>query len=143
MTIGTSGGNKLVGAMTVGTSGGNKAVLLGVIGTAGGNKTFYQSLTASASPTLVNGFSPVTPTVTTAATTATPVGGVGPYTYLWSFVSGDAAVTIVSPTSASTTFQKVMAPTTSTVAFFQCAVTDTATGAVAISNSVEADLDRA
>lgn len=62
--------------------------------------TFVQPLTVSISPSQVQGFAnplkPTTQTITTGTAIATPSGGLGPYTYLWS--SGN------SPTLASNTF---------------------------------------
>lgn len=63
---------------------------------------------------------------TSTSATATPTGGYQPYTFLWEFVSGDAGMTITSPTSASTTFSKTNAvagsPTLNAV--HRCTVTD-------------------
>lgn len=46
-----------------------------------------------------------------ASSTATPSGGVAPYSYLWSQVSG-GTFTIDSPTSASTNFRRAGNPPT-------------------------------
>jgi hypothetical protein len=62
--------------------------------------TFIQPLTVSISPSQVQGFAnpfkPTTQTITTSTAIATPSGGLGPYTYLWS--AGN------SPTLASNSF---------------------------------------
>lgn len=63
-------------------------------------------------------------TVTSELATATPSGGLAPYTYAWTHVSGDAAITITSDTSQSTTFSKFMTPGASTSAVKRCTVTD-------------------
>lgn len=64
-----------------------------------------------------------TATSTTATTTTT--GGLEPYTYAWSFVSGDS-FTITSPTSSSTTFSKNNAVSGSPTfnGIYKCIVTD-------------------
>lgn len=57
--------------------------------------------------------------------TATESGGTGPYTYAWTFVSGDA-MTIGAPTSNATTFSKTNDVAGNPVfnAVFKCTVTD-------------------
>jgi hypothetical protein len=69
-------------------------------------------------------------TATTSAALATVTGGVGPFTYLWEFVSGDAA-TPVTPNSASTTFTRAATanfPVNVKQGFYRCKVTDTGNG---------------
>lgn len=57
-------------------------------------------------------------------TTATPNGGLPPYTYLWSKVSGDA-ITIDTSTVSSTTFTATgLAHLETRVALFKCTVID-------------------
>lgn len=69
--------------------------------------------------------------ITTNTITTTPTGGVAPYTYAWSFVSGDA-VTVLSPTSAATQFRS----NTTASAVYACTVTDSTPGTplVAVAN---------
>lgn len=62
-------------------------------------------------------------TVTSAAAFATPVGGTGPYTYAWTKVSGDT-LTVVSPTSAVTSFRANLGPGIGRIAVYRCTVTD-------------------
>ena len=57
--------------------------------------------------------------VQTNTVTVTPAGGTGPYTYAWTYVSGDA-VTVFSPSSAATKFLSA----TSAEAVYKCTVTD-------------------
>lgn len=45
--------------------------------------------------------------VTTAVVTVTPVGGTGPYTHSWTYVSGEADVSPANPTSGTTAFNCV------------------------------------
>lgn len=92
-------------------------------------ETFADPLTASASPASVDGvvFSLLASTVTTIATTASPTGGTGPFSYVWTLLSYSHATppTITTSTNASTTFrQTLVAPDTQETAEFRCTVTD-------------------
>lgn len=68
---------------------------------------FADPLTVSASPTSVSGTQsgegPIT--VNTSSTTATPSGGLGPFTYSWAYVSGGISASANSPASATTSFR--------------------------------------
>lgn len=140
-TIGTSSGNKAIGNVVVGTASGNKTVSVGYIGTTTGNKVWFSALSASAAPDFVSGTAGV-PTVVTSPSTATPSGGIGPFTYAWAFLSG-GAITAVSPTSATTVFQGTgMASPETRTSFFECTITDTGTGLSAVTNTVEAEVNR-
>lgn len=75
-------------------------------------------------------------TITTNTAIATPTGGQAPFTYAWTYVSGDNAV-ILSPTSAATQFQLNVAPNQFRSGTFRCTVTD-AYGTTA-SNTVTAE----
>lgn len=57
--------------------------------------------------------------------TTTVVGGKAPYTYAWTFVSGDS-FTILAPTANQTTFRKTnaVAGDPSFVGIYKCTVTD-------------------
>lgn len=80
------------------------------------------TLAAVAEPSPCTGFA-ANSVVTTEPCTITPSGGLAPYTYAWSIISGTA--TIASPTSATTTFQKTGVPLGLTrEATARCAVTD-------------------
>lgn len=139
-TVGTSGGNKEVVSVTVGTSGGNKAVISGHIGTASGNRVFFASLSASASPASISA-SGISINITTEACTISASAGLGPYTYNWTQVSG-GAITIGSPSSASTTFTASgLSAGTGRSGVFRCTVIDTATDAEATVD-VTVDIER-
>lgn len=62
-------------------------------------------------------------TVTTEPATATPSGGLAPYTYSWSRISGTYG-TPNNPASATTTFYARIPPGTIQTATFRCTVTD-------------------
>lgn len=75
-------------------------------------------------------------TQTTNAVTATPSGGTGPYTYAWTYVSGDT-FTVNSPAAASTTFSRSLAVDDTFAGEYRVTVTDslaaTASAVVAVS----------
>ena len=56
--------------------------------------------------------------------TATPSGGTPPFSYAWSYVSGDLGYTITSPSSASTTFSIFVINDVTYQAIFECVATD-------------------
>lgn len=90
--------------------------------------TFADPLTVSASPTSVSGTqsgggSDVL--VNTGFTTATPAGGFSPYTYSWAYVSGAAAATANTPSSATTNFGATV-PAGTSQATMRVTVTDAA-----------------
>lgn len=66
-----------------------------------------------------NGSSATTPTVT-----ATAAGGTSPYSYSWSFVSGDNGIIINSASAATTTFSGTPGVNNSLSATYLCTVTD-------------------
>lgn len=75
--------------------------------------------------------------LTTDATTVTPSGGTGPYTYAWTLVSGDT-LTINSPTAATTTFTGTPAYNSNLSGVYRCTVTDSlaATASITVSATV-------
>lgn len=88
--------------------------------------TFAQPLSLSISPSPVDGTGPGTEpaTITSDLATASPSGGLGPYSYSWAYVSGDT-VTITSPSSAATTFSREMVwPKQIATATVRCTCTD-------------------
>lgn len=86
----------------------------------------------SASFSNVSGSSPVT-----TVASATARGGVGAKTYLWEWISGPtpSSITIVSPTSPSTTLSAVLGPDEGTGGTIRCTITD-ATGSVSANATV-------
>ena len=85
------------------------------------------AMTASASPTSLYKTGP-TASQTTASVTVTPSGGVSPYTYAWTLLTG-ATLTVNSPTAATTTFSKTgMISGDSFDATYRCTVTDSTGG---------------
>lgn len=64
-------------------------------------------------------------TVRTQPCTATPTGGLGTYSYLWTKVSGSSGWSIESPTSPTTRFScAALGPGVDDTAVFKCTVTD-------------------
>lgn len=125
------GVDRLVTAMQVIDGGGVDRVIqeMRVIDAAGTDRLVYSvapPMSLSVAPSSVAGGTTGGPAITDAAT-ATPVGGIGPYTYVWTVISYDAAVspTVNSPTSASTTFRQTGVPANDAVgAIFRCTATD-------------------
>jgi hypothetical protein len=106
-----------------------------------GLKDFYGNLTVGLSSSSVSGSinRAGTGTAPTRTVTATPNGGVAPYTYLWTRTDGGShAWNITSPTSATTAFSTLVSTNTEQTATFICTVTD-ATGQSAASGAVFAD----
>lgn len=67
--------------------------------------TFLTPLTVSAPDAYGSRFGATAPgVVASSPTTATPSGGLGPYTYAWSLLTG--SMTITNPTSATTRFSR-------------------------------------
>lgn len=89
--------------------------------------TNASTLTLAIDPTLVSGQSFGTGTATTEDATATPTGGVGPYTYSWTITSqsSPSACIINAPTEQVTSFtQTGLSTGDSEVADIECEVTD-------------------
>lgn len=64
--------------------------------------------------------------VSTSSTGATPLGGTGPYTYLWEQVGGDPNITIGSNTASSTDFSATVSGSDYITGYFVCTITDSA-----------------
>lgn len=93
-------------------------------------RTVYAALSASVSPGSASGIAG-TATVTTGTVTASAVGGIGPFNYLWSFTSFSAftSPSFTAGTSATCAFeQSGMLPGDNESAVAVCTITDTATG---------------
>lgn len=105
---------------------------------------FVAPFTATA-PTEDSGYQttnkPIFATVVSNGVTITPAGGVSPYTYAWTRLSGSSLITATSPTMAFTQFSARIANTTVSATFGWVA-TDangaTASGLVFVSLQVEA-----
>lgn len=71
--------------------------------------------------------------------TVSATGGTGPYSYLWTHESGDSAVQVVAPTSATTGFVANVGKSQSKSAVKRCTITDSlgATTAVLCSVTLE------
>lgn len=82
---------------------------------------------ASASPSSVSGsgFGITTSTVTTNPSSVSVSGGLPPYTYSWTRVSGSANIFPTASGAASTAFQRALLPVNGAeTADFRCTVTD-------------------
>jgi len=142
-----SGANRTMQAGYVFVSGANRPIKAIWIYRSGANRLVYSSAhTASALPDTVSGSgNPTFPSgallVTSNPTHVTVTGGIGPFTYQWVRVSG-GAMDATSPTSSSTSFAAALSPGVMRQATWQCHVTDTATGLVAVTNPASAFLSR-
>jgi hypothetical protein len=85
-------------------------------------KTFTPPLSVSISPTTLNAISLASPVISEGAT-ATPTGGLGPYTYSWTRITGTLG-SATSPTLASTNFAAFTSDGESGSSTFRCTVTD-------------------
>lgn len=100
-----------------------------------------QPLGVSISPTSVLATSYETGTpVTSEDCVATVTGGTAPYTYQWSYVSGDNGIYAVSPTGASTLFSRYGSPINTYDAYWKVTVTDS-NSQVATSSSVYVEIN--
>lgn len=117
------------------TAGADLNTLFAGLGTVGGG------LAASLSTASATGSCTVLPcTATSNSVTCNASGGTPPYSYAWEQVSGDASISITSPSSDSTTFSASSETTETTKeGVFRCKVTDSAS-AVVYSNNVNVTL---
>jgi hypothetical protein len=123
-----SGTLRTITAMTVRDGGINRSIRTVKVQHGGSLRTvaeFVSDLSASASPTTVTGTGNGSndQTITTNQTTAAPIGGRGPFTYSWAFVSGDTA-SILNPAMATTAFRSTLGPNTGRSAVFRVTITD-------------------
>lgn len=98
-------------------------------------------LVVSVSPSILSGSGSMSTVDTTGTATVTASGGSGSYTYSWQFVSGDAGISPILPTNASTPFRATgMVVSEVRIAVFRCEVSD-GTG-VAYTGNVSVTLTR-
>jgi hypothetical protein len=90
-------------------------------------KLVWTGFTATAAPSSWSGATASGNLLVSDPFTASVTGGVGPFTYAWTLISGGAVFGIDSPTSATTTFSGV-GYSDLDIATYKCVVTDTATG---------------
>lgn len=96
------------------------------------------SMVAAASPTDVaktGSTRGADKTLTTSSVTVTATGGAGGYTYAWTRIAGNPAITATAATAATTAFAATLAPDQEVHATFRCTVTDAA------SNQASADVE--
>lgn len=105
-------------------------------------RTVFQFLTATISTALAasDAGAASSGVVTTANETVTVTGGTAPYTYAWTRVAGNLAVTATAPAANITSFQATVTDSGSPyITYFQVTVTD-ASGATVTSNIIEVQL---
>ncbi len=81
------------------------------------NTNFFRVIVILHGPT-------VTRVNTTTAAIVTPTGGTGPYTYVWTKVSGASSIEANSPTSSTTSFGAFVNKDTTLQAVMRCTVSD-------------------
>lgn len=74
--------------------------------------------------------------LTSGASSGTATGGTAPYSYAWTYVSGDS-YTINSPTSSSTTFRTILIANEPKIGVYRLTVTDAAAATVSADVTVE------
>lgn len=67
---------------------------------------------------------PLFATVTSESVVVNATGGTGPYTYAWTRVSGDSAISATSPAAATTTFTATVPRDGERTGVWRCTVTD-------------------
>jgi len=98
-------------------------------------------MSASASPSSLYEIS-TDPDITSDNTTVTPTGGVSPYTYAWTKVSGDT-LTLSNASAATTNFSKNGISEWEFVsALYRCTVTDSSSPALTATADVDVTLER-
>jgi hypothetical protein len=85
---------------------------------------FANQITALASPSSVSRSGASITTLTTPVTTVSVTGGIGPFTFAWTFSSGGASIVITSPTTSSTAFSATIFSGSDFTGTAQCLVTD-------------------
>lgn len=124
-------------------SSGSWAPVLNVwVKTGGTWQLSWTGFTAQAVPSSLEKFD-FGPTITTDTAVASQTGGVGPFAYQWTYVSGSPAISVLTSTSDTTAFRATgMASLERREAVFKCVVTDTTTGVTADSNPVSVAIER-
>ncbi|MEI6226853.1 MAG: hypothetical protein WCS72_19100 [Deltaproteobacteria bacterium] len=100
------------------------------------------AFTASASPTGVYGSGVGPITANTGNVTVSPSGGSSPFTYAWTYVSGDVDISVASATSATTHFHRdISAFDVPQVwsAVWRCTVTDASSRTATVDVTVEVE----
>jgi len=86
--------------------------------------TFTPPLSLGLTPDIIGDITGVPSSYISPTVTATPTGGVAPYTYSWAYTSGTTGYTITNPTSASTRFSRSFVIDDEYITNFTCTVTD-------------------
>lgn len=86
---------------------------------------FGSEMVVTVYPASVSGISFGAGTATSSSATVSVKGGIGPFTYAWTYVSGDT-FTVTSASAATTTFSKVVIPNGAYIGVYRCTVTPAA-----------------
>lgn len=96
--------------------------------------------TVSITPDPADGLAP-SPTPASVSPTANVTGGVGPFTYSWSIISGGTGVTLTNATSATCTVTTNTGAVQTRTGTLQCDVTDTGNGSYVANDTVVYNLE--
>lgn len=99
-------------------------------------------LSATVSPDITYGFSSYGTIISAEPGICSPAGGVPPYTYLWTYVSGSASIHIQNATNPSTYFTVGGKAFFDDFAVFKCVVTDSSATVVNSSNNITVYMTR-
>lgn len=110
------------------TSGSWAPVLNMWVKTSGSWELVFTGFTVELSPSTESGSGPDATVITTGYVEVAVTGGVGPFTYSWTQVSGDS-ISAISAAAYRTLFRATfMDPDETRIAVYKCTVTDTTTG---------------
>lgn len=132
ISILTADGGKNIAAISILTADGSKDIANASILTPDGSLAFWSGAGGGAFPVTINpdpAYGAVAqlggPTVTTQPVTASPGGGLAPYSYAWEKLVGSSDWSILAPTAQSTAFRCTgVTPGEDFTANFQVTVTD-------------------
>ena len=131
-------GTRLLGDVKLSNTGSLKSILDNQ--SANINTAITQSagsaLVVTTDTTSASGVADSGNSATSTAVTASAAGGTSPCSFSWSFVSGDAGITINAAASATTTFTATPGPNLSLTAIFECVVTDNVSDSSSVSVTV-------
>jgi len=97
------------------------------------------ALSVSVTPIVASGFgsSPLAATITSNTVAGVASGGLPPYTYNWTYLSGTTGFNCATPTSSSTYWYKSVASSVSENSIWRLTVTDAASATATVDISID------